>query len=129
MRGVILGCAVLAITAVAGCNQRAVDTEVLPVLRAYADNPADGDRQYQGKTLRMRIPGVEIDRNTETGETFARHSPGGTVPVRFMRFYFSSENEIAALKPGKVYTITGRCEGIGTGNVIVFRDCSAVETK
>lgn len=116
---------------VAGCGKMrptdpASEAEVHDVLTAYAKNPADADRQYKGKHLRMSVAGVKMSR--DGNDTIATHSPPYVEPQRHAQFFFVNETEAATLAPGKTYTITGRCDGL-SGNVVVFRECIANEQK
>lgn len=97
------------------------------LLKAYSVNPAAADEKYKGKVLKVVAYPVRMKRIDEN--TVADYYPIGHMdPARAARFYFASEAEAAKLKPGPSYTITGTCEGL-SGNVVVFRDCKAVENS
>ena len=125
MRTLVLSAALVLST---GCGKPSAggapeEAQAHDVLEAYGKNPAAADERYKGKRLALYVPGVKLGRDGPA--TVAVYAPGYTGGARG-QFYFVSEAEAAARKPaGPTYTITGRCEGL-SGNVVVFRDCTAV---
>lgn len=139
MRAVLIAVCVFAVGCGSKLSGTIAEVQAFDVLTAYAKNPAAADKQYKDKRLKVLVSEVAIRRRGEirdngdtpaNDETVAVFSParGDMTPSRYALFYFVSENEVAKLKPGTQYAITGDCEGL-SGNTVVFRDCTARPLK